>query len=92
MAIGESIAVIGLVRDWLKWDELEPLRVDAKWVETAQDKGVIPADQTYVWSDVNKAETRKLAGTQEFVWVVDKMKRTRRKVLWGGDLVLMAMK
>ena len=92
MAIGESIAVIGLVRDWLKWDELEPLHVDDKWLETAQGKGVIKADQTYVWSDVNKAETRELNGTHEFVWVVDKMKRTRRKVLRGGDLVLMAMK
>ena len=92
MAIGDSIAVIGLLRNLLKWDELEPLQVDAKWVETAQDKGVIPADQTYVWSDVDKAETRELAGTHEYVWVVDKMKRTRRKVFWSGDNVLMAKK
>ena len=92
MAIADTVAVIGLLRDWLKWDELEPLQVDAKWIETAQDQDVIPADQTYVWSNVDKVETRALAGTHEIVWIVDKMKRTRRKVIRRDGSVLMAKK
>ncbi len=87
--IGDAIAVIGLLRDWLQWTELEPLQVDVKWLNLAKDQSIVPGDGQYRWSAKDKVETRRLEDTYEIVWLIDKVKRTRQKVVWG-DLVLMA--
>ena len=90
--IGDAIAVIGLLKDWLQWTELEPLQVDDKWLDLAKEKNVVRADGAYRWTDKDKVETRRLAGTYDIVWLIDKLKRTKQKVMRGNDLVLMAKK
>jgi hypothetical protein len=90
--IGDAIAVIGLLKDWLQWTELEPLQVDNKWLDIAKEKNVVPTDRAYRWSDKDKVETRRLEDTYEIVWLIDKVKRTKKRVMQGNDLVLMAKK
>ena len=80
ISIGDAVAVIGFIRDHLKYDEIDALVVDAGWLDLAKEKGIIPASRDYVWSALDKVPTRELAGTHEIVWVIDKEQRTKRRV------------
>lgn len=89
MVIGiDLIAAYELVRDHFTWETVEPLMVDRNRLDLAKEKGSVDPDGDYVWSDIAKAESRRLAGTHEFVWLLDKKQRTKRQIR-HGKLVLL---
>ena len=89
IGIGDVIAVFQLAKEWLTWKELDPLQVSSNWPDKAKVQGIIPADQVYVWSDPFKAEDRILDETHQWVWLVNKLNRTRQKVVTKDGLTLM---
>lgn len=80
MLVPDLIVAIGLPKDSLEWEELEPFQVNQDWPDRAKEQDRVPPYLTYVWSKASKTEARNIAGTHEAVWLLDKLKRTKQKV------------
>ena len=80
MLVPDLIVAIGLPKDSLEWEELEPFQVNQDWPDRAKEQDRVPSYLTYFWSKASKTEARTIAGTHEVVWLLDKLKRTKQKV------------
>jgi hypothetical protein len=94
---GTVIGGIGLLRDliktyqdWSKWEETD-MHVDEEWLPLVVEKGILDGDlDDYHYSSPEKVATREAKGTHSTVYVIDKKKKQRSRVLRKeGELVLM---
>ncbi len=84
-----------LIKDvvgYLEWDEDEPKLVDWQWLE-ASGMRQESADQgiELKWCSPEKLESRLLSGN-EIIFEVDKVKRSRRRIVLKDGLVLIGKK
>lgn len=97
LVAGTVIGGIGLLKDliktyqdWKQWEEKD-MYVDEEWLPLVVEQGILDgALEDYHYSSPEKVATREAKGTHSTVYVIDKRKKLRSRVLRKeGELVLM---